>query len=91
MLARDEALALLQTRYDAVVDTLTIQKGTDTLLTAPLATEAGRSDIEKFFFTYLGKNELAPRLVRAPKHKFTDISAVSPDKIRAITKARESP
>ena len=38
ILARDEALALLKTRHNEAADTLTIQKGTDTLLTASLAT-----------------------------------------------------
>jgi len=85
MLARDEALAQLQTRYDETSDELIIQKDGATLLAASVASVEGRQEIEAFFSSYLAKDGLQPNIVRADGHKFTDISVVSPEKMRAIS------
>jgi uncharacterized protein YcbX len=85
MLAKDEALAALSTRYDAASGVLTVERSDSPPLSASLHTEDGRAELEAFFKTYLGKDDVAPRIVSAEGHKFTDISVVSPEKMRAIS------
>lgn len=85
MLARDEDLAKLATEFDEASQLLTIREAGQIRLKASVATESGRSEIAGFFSTYLNKNELEPHVVRAPAHKFTDISVISPEKMRAIS------
>jgi hypothetical protein len=55
----------------------------DILLDVDTGTQPG--DVEDFFADYLGDAKLSPRLVNAKGHKFTDISVVSPEKMRAIS------
>lgn len=81
MLMRDEALAALSTRMDG--PRLIVEKAGDKLLDVDTQTQA--SDVEQFFADYLGDQTLSPRWVNARGHKFTDISVVSPGKMRAIS------
>lgn len=84
MLAKDEALAKLTTHFDDGSATLTITENGVSLLAASTQTEDGRAALARFFKTYLGK-DIDPQIVSAPGHKFTDISVVSPAKMRAIS------
>ena len=81
MLMRDEALAALNTHMDD--GRLIIEKAGDILLDVDAGTQAG--EVETFFADYVGDEKLSPRWVNAPGHKFTDISVVSPEKMRAIS------
>ena len=85
MLAKDEALAALKTRYDADTGMLTIARTGGPDISASLRTESGRAELEAFFETYLGKDGVTPQIVSAEGHKFTDISVVSPEKMRAVS------
>ena len=85
MLAKDEALAALDTRFDDSTQTLIVGQSNGPALTASIATETGRTEIARFFKTYLGKDGLEPQVVSAAGHKFTDISVVSAEKMRAIS------
>ena len=85
MLAKDEALAALTTRYDSASRALHISKNGDELMAASTETVDGRTALAAFFVEYLGKDELAPEIASAPGHKFTDISVVSVEKMRAIS------
>lgn len=85
MLMRDEALAHLVTRFDPETRTLTVDRGGVRQFEACLADPAGRAETEAFFAAYLGDEKLDPKVVGAPGHQFTDISVVSPEKMRAIS------
>lgn len=85
MLARDEGLARLSSEFDDELQQLTIREGHQIRLKASVATPAGQNEIAGFFSAYLNKDGLEPRVVRAPAHKFTDISVISPEKMRAIS------
>lgn len=75
MLARDEKLALLQTRFDAADGSLTIRNNGSTLEQARIGDAGGRRRIEAFFAEFLsGDLTGPPRLVEAPGHTFTDAS-----------------
>lgn len=85
MLAKDEALAALQTRFDTDTDTLTIAQDGAELLTASISDEAGRTDIAHFFKSYLADDTLTPEIARADGHKFTDVSVVSAQVMRSVS------
>jgi uncharacterized protein YcbX len=85
MLAKDEALANLETRYDTVSKELVIEKGNKIVLSASIESSDGKQAIADFFYNYLNKDDIEPRVVHAPEHKFTDISVVSREKMRAIS------
>lgn len=73
MLARDEKLALLQTRFDAADGSLTIGNIGGTLEQARIGEVHGRRRIEAFFAEFLADSlDAPPRLVEAPGHTFTD-------------------
>lgn len=85
MLMRDEALAALHTRYDPSTGVLTIHDGDTLAISAALADEQDCAALEAYFKAYLNDPALAPKVVSAPGHKFTDISVVSPAKMRALS------
>ena len=85
MLAKDEALAALEAQFDDDTQTLTVRQTSGPALTASVQTDAGRTEIAQFFKVYLGKDGLEPQVVSAAGHKFTDISVVSAEKMRAIS------
>lgn len=85
MLAKDEALARLTTNYDTSSETLTIRSGGEILLSESISSEKGRQSLQRFFKSHLDKKDLSPEVSRADGHKFTDISVVSPAKMRAIS------
>ena len=86
MLRRDELLATLKTHYDANTRCLSIATPNGELFEADLGLATDREKTERFFQDYIGDScEGRPRLVEAEGHKFTDISVISPDMMRAIS------
>lgn len=84
MLRRNEELAALATRYAA--GTLSIAAPERPSVEAEIATAAGRTAIEDFFSDYVGEAcRGRPRLVEAQGHKFTDVSVVSPEMMKAVS------
>lgn len=86
MLARQEALARLQTRYDAESGELHIRDGSITL-SASTRTGEGIAEIESFFaqFVPAGQADSRPRLVTAEDHSFTDVGVHSRELMRAVS------
>ncbi len=76
MLMRDERLATLTTRFEDATQTLTILRGGKQVARGQLTLAAGRQIIEQFVAAYM-KHSLrgAPKLVTAPDHSFSDVSA----------------
>ena len=86
MLRRDERLAALRTFYEAATATLSVIEPDGAIFEADLSTDVGRTETERFFETYIGAAcRGRPRLVEAAGHKFTDISVISPDMMRAVS------
>ncbi len=85
MLMRDAALARLTTRFDDASRCLIIYEGTKHLFEAQIDNPAERAAIAAFLGNYIGDDRLDPIIVESPGHQFTDISVVSPDKMRAVS------
>lgn len=85
MLAKDEDLAKLETHFDAQTKTLNIRSKDTNLLSASVVTDEGKAKISEFFKSFLDKPDLAPEVMIAPGHKFTDISVVSSEKMLAVS------
>lgn len=76
MLARNERLARLKTRFDDASGTLTIQRDGKTVASANILESSGRTVVEQFFAAYMADEARgAPRLVEAPGHMFSDTAA----------------
>jgi len=76
MLARNERLARLKTRFDDATGILTIQRDGKTVASANILETAGRTVIEQFFAAYMvDETRGAPKLVEAPGHMFSDTPA----------------
>lgn len=75
-LMRDAKLAALQTNYDDASGTLTVIKDGVPMIEASLQTAAGRAAIEYFFQEFMGCAARGPlRVLEAPGHSFSDVSA----------------
>ena len=76
MLMRNERLAALETNFDDSTQMLTICRGGKQVTQGALTTKLGRQIIEQFIAGYM-KGELKgpPRIVSAPGHSFSDMSA----------------
>lgn len=76
MLMKNERLAELDTRYDDTTQTLTLRKDGKEVMRGDLATAAGRHEIEAFFADFCS-DELngPPKILAAPGHSFSDVSA----------------
>jgi uncharacterized protein YcbX len=73
MLARDEKLAQLHTRFDEHGDLFTIERAGRLLLSAHITNAGGRQAIESFFADFLADHPGGrPHLVEAPGHTFSD-------------------
>lgn len=76
MLMRNERLATLKTHFDETNATLSINRGGKTVVKGDLNTRAGRAVLEQFFATFMqGDLRGPPRIVSAPGHSFSDVSA----------------
>lgn len=76
MLMRNERLATLEAEFDEAAQTLTIRRGGRQVARGQLGTRLGRQMLEQFIAAYM-KDDLrgAPRIVSAPGHSFSDVSA----------------
>lgn len=76
MLMRNERLAALRTEFDDETQTLTINRDGRQIAKGALGSKLGRQLIEQFLAGYM-KDELKgpPRIVSAPGHSFSDVSA----------------
>jgi len=86
MLARQEALARLQTSYEAESGMLFIKDGS-TEISASTRTSEGIAEIEAFFAQFLPADQTSsrPKLVTAPDHSFTDVGVHSRELMRAVS------
>jgi uncharacterized protein YcbX len=75
MLMRNERLAALRSRYDAATGVLSIACDGIDVAQGDLATEAGRTAIERFFAAYCA-DELRgpPKLLEGRGHSFSDVA-----------------
>lgn len=90
MLMRHERLAALKTRFEDDDAILHIEQDGTEMLRAPLLTEEGRAEAERFFSAYM-KDELrgSPRIVHAPGFTHSDapaplISIINLASVRAL-------
>ena len=76
MLMRNEKLASLAAHFDETTETLTLARAGKPVISGNLSTKVGRSLIEQFLAAYM-KDDLRgpPRIVSAPGHSFSDVSA----------------
>jgi len=73
MLAKNERLAKLETRFDPATNVLTVSRGGKPVATGDLTTANGKMTIEAFFAAYLaGETRGNPKVVEAPGHMFSD-------------------
>lgn len=86
MLARQEALARLQTAYDPQTGRLSVRDGA-AFSSHELRTPEGRAGVNAFFAQFLPEDQKSkqPRIVSAPGHRFTDVSVHSPELMQAVS------
>jgi uncharacterized protein YcbX len=85
MLAREEALAMLDTNFDSETGTLLINSDQQSA-SFDITTRSGRADASRFLSEFLGISpELQPTLYSAKPHRFTDVSVVSPSMMNAVS------
>ena len=85
MLAREEGLALLDTHFDEVTETLSISRDRNKA-SFDLASSSGREAASSFLADLLGfPPDLQPTLYSAEPHKFTDVSVVSPEMMNSVS------
>ncbi|MBV9954738.1 MAG: MOSC N-terminal beta barrel domain-containing protein, partial [Pseudolabrys sp.] len=76
MLMRNERLATLRTDYDDASDTLVINFEGREAVRADLRTAQGRLAVEAFFRRFMPKELRGPpKVLAAPNHSFSDVSA----------------
>jgi uncharacterized protein len=76
MLMRNERLASVRSQFDEATQTLTILRSDKPVVRGQLSTKLGRQMIEQFMAAYMGADlRGAPRIVSAPGHSFSDVSA----------------
>ena len=86
MLRRDTTLAALRTELASDSNRLTIVAPGGATISADLDTAEGRATVEDFFMDYIGAAcEGRPHVVAADGHKFTDVSVISPEMMRAVS------
>lgn len=79
MLARNEALAALQTSFDPASHRLTIRRGGQVVAQGGLAEAEGRAAIGAWFTAFMGDAACGTaRVVSSPGHRFSDIGAPLP-------------
>lgn len=86
MLRRNGSLAALKSHFDIASGALTVVEPGGKVFTANIEEPAGREAIEHYFAAYLGEACAGtPRVVEADRHKFTDVSVISPAMMRAVS------
>lgn len=97
MLARNERLARLRTRFDEATGILTVQRDGKTVATGNIEDVTGRAVIEQFFAAYMGEESRgAPKLVEAPGHMFSDtpakvVSIIGLESVRDVERVVRAP
>lgn len=97
MLARNERLARLKTRFDETSGTLTIQRDGKTVASANIQETAGRTVVEQFFAAYMAdETRGTPKLVEVPGHMFSDtaakvVSIIGLDLVRDLERVVRAP
>jgi len=75
-LMRNAKLASLETLFDDASGVLAVTKDGVPMVEASLKTEAGRAALEYFFREFMGGEARGPmRILEAPGHSFSDVSA----------------
>jgi uncharacterized protein YcbX len=73
MLAKNERLAKLETKFDDATTTLAILRNGRQVASGDLSTSTGRLLIEQFFAAFMtGETRGNPKIVEAPGHMFSD-------------------
>lgn len=73
MLAKNERLAKLETKFDDATTTLTVARNGKQVTSGDLSSQSGRMTIESFFAAFMtGETRGNPKLVEAPGHMFSD-------------------
>jgi uncharacterized protein len=73
MLAKNERLAKLETKFDDATTTLTVARNGKQVASGDLSSQSGRMTIESFFAAFMtGETRGNPKLVEAPGHMFSD-------------------
>jgi hypothetical protein len=73
MLAKNERLAKLRTRFDDAAGTLVVERDGRQVVKADITTPTGRMLVEQFFSAFMaGETRGNPKLVEAPGHMFSD-------------------
>jgi uncharacterized protein YcbX len=73
MLAKNERLAKLATRFDDATSVLTIERDGRAVVRADISSQTGRMLVEQFFAAFMGNETRGnPKLVEAPGHMFSD-------------------
>ena len=86
MLARDERLAGLDTRFDPETLRLTVHVDGEEALRADMGTDEGRDAASAFLARALELGpERLPRFVSGGEHRFTDVSVVSERMMHAVS------
>lgn len=85
MLMRDAPLALLDCSFAEDTQKLVVRKAGAMIVEGSMDDQDDRSRIEQFFKNYLADSSLEPTVVYCEGHKFTDISRLSDQKMRAIS------
>lgn len=79
MLARNEALARLRSRFEPETRRLIVRLAGQTVVEAALDEAVGRAAVEDFFTAFMGDAACGRvRVVSSPGHRFTDIGAPVP-------------
>lgn len=74
MLAKNEKLAQLQTKFDSDSGQFTIERGGKQVVNAKITEPMGRMIVAQFFAGFLGEEARgAPKLIEAPGHMFSDV------------------
>ena len=85
VLAKDAALAKLQTSYDTDLTRLNFRVGADET-TFDISTDEGRESAANFLARFLEyPPSMQPTLFSAAPHKFTDVSVISPSLMNAVS------
>lgn len=90
MLARNERLAELDSRFDDATHVLTIRRGGQVVASGDLETPAGRAAIERYFAeNFQPELKGPPKLLSGRDHSFSDVarkvvSIINLDSVRAI-------
>lgn len=85
VLARDEALALLDTQYDDKTGVLTMSSS-ELSYKFDITTSEGCDNASQFLKAYLSlPDDETPQLYEASPHRFTDVSVVSTEMMNAVS------